>query len=1001
MKIKRAFLLFLIICLVSIPLSSSKVESKQYFIEIFNQGENYRLAGNYDKSIEFFKKCLAIARKTGFQKEEMDSIIKLAILSWNIGELKDSTNYYLRASLIAKSIGSKKIEENCQKAVQIYELYLEGKDYRDNVGDYEKSIDCFKAAINLSKEIKSPEHELKCLRQTSINFLELNALQDYYELNIKALSLAQKIKSQKDEGICFNNIGLYYWKIENYSAALKYYEKALDIAQTIDNLKSKADVLTNESLLYADLGNFEKSIELLLKVLEIDQQTGLSDKIPLDMNNIGITYRRKALLTNNNNDFIIALRYFEDCLNLARKNSNIKTEIKALNNIGSVYSEQNKNDEALKYFDSAYKKAEKIADIEEMSIILNNIGIVHYSSDNYEQSISYCQKAIDLALEIKDGQILWEPFLGIGNAYKKQKKYIEAKEKYENSISIIEGARSTIELEELKASYIGTNKRIEPYHNLIDLLVNLNKSAPHKGYEVEAFNYLEKAKARAFLDSLEVSEISISQRIDFRLSNQKAQLDSEISKLYNKLLASESTPEQRNEINQKIKDCEDQLVKLKMKIRRINPAYADLNPQIITLKEVQEQLLDGKTAFFAYSIGKDSSYGFAISKRGLKIFPISPRSKIQKRVTEYLKAISDKDNNDFHLGYELFSELVLPGLDDKIQKLVFSPDDILYLLPFEALLTQKNNNQWLINHHTVAYAPSISSLREIIKRSKNNSKKRGKDLLAFGDPLYGDAELENGSKKNADIFQNFYPSQEFKFFRLKYSGIEVQKIASLFKATKEEVYQKEEASEAELKSLKLDNYKIIHFAVHGLIDDQKPTRSSIVLSLNQDSQEDGFVQMREIYNLRMNSDLVTLSACQTGLGQFIRGEGIEGLSRAFFYAGASSVLMSLWAVNDQASYQLMERFYFHLRASGSIMEALQKAKLEMIHSRVFSHPYYWAGFVITGNAAKVIFPRNLTKWIPVIISLCVGSTLFVGFRNLKKKKIRLAVAKMCYRVSHD
>jgi len=1001
MKIKRAFLLFLIICLVSIPLSSSKVESKQNFIEIFNQGENYRLAGNYDKSIEFFEKCLAIARKTGFQKEEMDSIIKLAILSWNIGNLKESTNYYLRASLIAQSIGSKKIEENCQKAVQIYELYIEGKDYRDNVGDYEKSIDCFKAAINLSKDIKSPDHELKCLRQTSINFLVLNALQDYYELNIKALSLAQKIKSQKDEGICFNNIGLYYWKIENYSYALKYYEKALDIAQTIDNLEGEADVLTNESLLYADLGNFDKSIELLLKVLEIDQQTDLSEKIPLDMNNIGITYRRKALLTNNKNDFTMALRYFEDCLNLAQINSNIKTEIKALNNIGSVYSEQINNYEALKYFDSAFKKAENIADIEEMSIILNNIGIIHSRLGNYEQSTKYFQKAIDLALEIKNGQILWEPFLELANAYKKQNKYLDALKNYENSISIIEGARSTIELEELKASYIGTDKRIETYHNLIDLLVSLNKSAPQKGYDIEAFNYLEKAKARAFLDSLEVSEISISQGIDFRLSNRKAQLDNEISKLYKKLLPLESTPEQRNEINQKIKDCEDQLDKLKMEIRRKNPAYVHLNPQIITLKEVQEQLLDGKTAFFAYSIGKVSSYGFAISKHSLKIFPISPRSEIQKRVVDYIKAISDKDNNDFHLGYELYSELVLPGLDDKIQRLVFSPDDILYLLPFETLLTQKNSNQWLINHHTVSYAPSISSLREIIKRSKNNGKKRGKDFLAFGDPLYGDAELENGSKKNADIFQNFYPSQEFKFFQLKYSGIEVQKIASLFKATKEEVYRKEKASEAELKSLKLDNYKIIHFAVHGLIDDRKPTRSSIVLSLNQDSQEDGFVHVREIYNLRMNSDLVTLSACQTGLGQFIRGEGIEGLSRAFFYAGASSVLVSLWAVNDQASYQLMERFYFHLRASGSIMEALQKAKLEMIHSRVFSHPYYWAGFVITGNAAKVIFPRNMTKWIPVIVSLCIGGTLLVGFRNLKKKKIRLAVAKMCYRVSHD
>jgi tetratricopeptide (TPR) repeat protein len=384
MKIKKPFLLSIIICLISIPLSSLEDEAKQNFLELFNQGENYRLAGNYDKSIEFFKESLSVARKTGSKKEEMDSIIKLGLLSWNIGKLKESTNYFLSASLIAQSIKSNKIEEYCQKAVQIYKLYIEGKDYRDNVGDYDKSIDCFKAAINLSKDIKSPEHELKCLRQTSINFLVLNALQDYYELNIKALSLAQKIKSQKDEGICFNNIGLYYWKIENYSYALKYYEKALDIAQTIDNLEGEADVLTNESLLYADLGNFDKSIELLLKVLEIDQQTGSSEKIPLDMNNIGITYRRKALLTNNKNDFTMALRYFEDCLNLARKNSKIKTEIKALNNIGSVYSEQNNNYEALKYLDSAYKKAENIADIEEMSIILNNIGINHSSPEKFK-----------------------------------------------------------------------------------------------------------------------------------------------------------------------------------------------------------------------------------------------------------------------------------------------------------------------------------------------------------------------------------------------------------------------------------------------------------------------------------------------------------------------------------------------------------------------------------------------------------------------------------------
>jgi len=144
--------------------------------------------------------------------------------------------------------------------------------------------------------------------------------------------------------------------------------------------------------------------------------------------------------------------------------------------------------------------------------------------------------------------------------------------------------------------------------------------------------------------------------------------------------------------------------------------------------------------------------------------------------------------------------------------------------------------------------------------------------------------------------------------------------------------------------------------------------------------------MREIFNLRLHSDLVTLSACQTGLGQFIRGEGIEGLSRAFFYAGASSVLMSLWAINDQASCQLMERFYFHLRRSESIMNALRLAKLEMIESGTLSHPYYWAGFIITGKADKVIFPRNKMQWIILATSLCVGGAILITVKNRRKKK---------------
>jgi CHAT domain-containing protein len=181
--------------------------------------------------------------------------------------------------------------------------------------------------------------------------------------------------------------------------------------------------------------------------------------------------------------------------------------------------------------------------------------------------------------------------------------------------------------------------------------------------------------------------------------------------------------------------------------------------------------------------------------------------------------------------------------------------------------------------------------------------------------------------------------------------------------------------------MNLTDYKILHFATHCLIDDKKPARSSIVFTLYNSPEEDGFLQMREIFYLKLNSDLVTLSSCQTGWGQLIKGEGIEGLSRAFFYAGTSAALISLWSINDQATSQFMERFYFHLRSNQSIMTSLQMTKLEMIESETLSHPYYWAGFVVTGAAKKVVFRSNKKTIVySVIILLIIG----IGFVLIRK-----------------
>jgi len=942
----------------------------QRFKSSYELGERLLKEGSFQRAIDSLEKCLRLAREMEDRQCQIKCYMRLGLLYWNIGQLGESSKYYKKAILLVQELNLKEKYEKCRIALEIYQLYTEGKEHR-SLGQLKKSLKNFEKAINLSKKIKSKEHELKCLRQLSITYWNSNNLQKFKFLNEEALKIAQSFNHKREEGKCLIHIGIFHRKLNNYSKALYFYEEALSIIRGLNNKKDETVCLNNIGIIYKDIGNYAKSLDYLKEALLIDQQIGNEIDISIDLFNIGETFRKKGLSSGKKKDFHDALNYFNECLRLAKKYNDLKTEVFVLNNIGSVNSDLENYYEALKYFQQGYEKAEEINDIEAKGMLLNNMGIVYFNQGNYEESTKFYQKAIDLALEIEGGHILWEAYLEIANAYAKQDKAVEALENYKNSISITEDIRSQIKLEEFRASYLGTDKRIDAYHNIIHLLYTLHKNNAGKAYDIEAFNYLERAKARAFLDSLELSQVNISRGIAFKLQNQEKEIMKDISNIYNKLLAAKLSPEEKKEIQEQLTDKEDELETLKREIRTKSPVYANLKyPEAITLEETQKELLDAKTAFFAYSIGRENSYTFVITKKDLSIFLLPSKDRIQSLVTDYKKIITDKENQNFHLGYELFRALVLPGLDKNIKKIIFIPDDILHSLPFETLVTHEKSKHWLIEDYKIAYAPSISSLREIIERKKSNSTKRHMDILALGDPDFGSLEKENIGN---NMLQNFFSSNDFSFFRLKYSGTEIERISSLFKKTKSKVIQRENATEERLKKSDLEDYKIIHLATHSIIDDKRPARSFIVFSLDNDPEEDGFLQMREIYNLNLNSDLVTLSACQTGLGQLIKGEGIEGINRAFFFAGSSSVLMSLWAVNDQATYQLMERFYTYLRSSESIMDGLRKAKLEMIDSDVLSHPYYWAGFVISGKADQIIFPNYINRWL-----LLGGSFLLLG-----------------------
>lgn len=985
---RLALLLFTFNCLcTSAYLNLQALDKNDYnsssideFNNYFQAGLSSKAQGDFERAFDSFERAVSIAIENRNDKYELSGRRELAKILWNLGKIQESSSEYSRINSLAKKLDLQSVIRECKEFTQIVLFYSDGKRLRSE-NKMDESVKAFGFAIERARKIGSKEHELKCLRQLSLTYWELEKYQEFLSLNRQALAIANAINHRLEQSKCLNNIGLAYWKADNYSSALKHFHKAYDIASIIKNAESEAECLSNLGIVYFDLGDYDRAMENLQKALAIDKKLGDDGNISKDLINIGEIHRRQGLLTGSSTELFQALVRFNDALELSRKTKDSKTEMIALNNLGATYSHLGDNHKALASFLSGFESSTKARNIEAMGMLLNNIGIVYSQLGNYEESTKYYQKAIDLALSISGGKILWEAYLEIADSYKKQGKWDAALDNYKKSISVIENIRSGISTEDLKATYLGTDKRIDAYYNMIDLYVRRYQERGDQTDETEAFDYLERAKARAFLDSIEVSKLNLTVGIDQKLLNKETELMNDISRLHTKLLAPELSSDQRNTITADLSNYEDELDSTKREIREASPAYANLNyPSTVTLAEAQNNLIGEGVVCFAYILGKENSYAFAISKDDIDIFPLPNKIQIQNLVQEHLRSITDPANQVFPAANQLFEMLIRPGLKQNTRTIFIVPDDVLYLVPFETLSMKTGSRDWLIKEFKVAYIPSLSSLRELQDRRRSRgSRGLQKDILAIGDPNYGPPGDNEPANASASSEQNPSPAYYSRFEPLKYSGQEVKEIASLFKPRRRDVLLGDLATEENFKRENLADYRIIHFAAHAVVDDKKPARSAIVLSLAQNRDEDGFIQMREVFGLKLSADLVTLSACETGLGRLLRGEGIEGLNRAFFYAGASSVLMSLWAINDQASYQLLERFYTHLRSSNSIMSALRRAKLEMIDSGVLEHPYYWAGFVVTGDADTVIFPRALNRWLLATISIAAGVAILLFF----------------------
>jgi CHAT domain-containing protein len=504
--------------------------------------------------------------------------------------------------------------------------------------------------------------------------------------------------------------------------------------------------------------------------------------------------------------------------------------------------------------------------------------------------------------------------------------------------------------------------------------MQLHKHHTDKGYDAQALQISERDRARSLLDLLTEAHADIRQGADPNLISQEQDLQQQLDALEKhriQILSSNHTDTEAQALETQIQTLNEQYQQVEDQIRTTSPRYAALKqPQPLSLSQIQQQVLDDNTLLLEYSLGKEHSYLWAVTKTTLTSYQLPKQADIDAAAKSFLKDIKDgKGTNKTPVTKEAnnLSQMLLAPVAQQLgqHRLLVVGDGTLQYVPFAALATPQSlgsKYQPLILDHEIINLPSASTLG-IIRQENNQRQRAAKTLIAFADPVFSPDDQRLRGKiadthppqkdSYLDPLTRAAGDGDISFVRLRSTRQEAESILSLVPVNQQQQAFDFDASRATVFQTDLSQYQIVHFATHGILDSEHPELSGVVLSLfdNKGTPENGFLRLNDIFNLHLSANLVVLSACETGLGKDVKGEGLVGLTRGFMYAGTPRVVVSLWDVDDQATSELMTAFYRKMLQSGMKPgAALRAAQLEILqHNQQYTSPYYWAAFTLQGE----------------------------------------------------
>lgn len=939
------------------------------------------------EGVAFFIKSAGARRSSGHLEESADSLLRAGELSTILNQKDNAERYFNEACLMAKKGNYRRGSIRCLAELSLAELikgnFPASKRYIDAAhqiaGDEEddallfaraeylyyqrdskSSIALLRRAIDIARSGGNLHLESKYMRSLGYALLVVEDGEAAIESFGRSLALAEHIGDKRQ--ITFGQIalGFAYSNYRSNLEALRSYEAAeSSFPDEVDAIE-KASLYNGLGRIYEDFGDWKQSLEYRKKALELfqnnDDRLGVTNTLP----SIAVLSARINPEDVEGNKERFAFAYQK-----AKGSSDHHQGAVVLFELGNYLSRGHDLNGALRAYENAMKYFSTVNDVRKIAAIKAGQAKIDATMGRFSDAREKVLSALLITREIKDRFGEAQNLASIAKIEHATGDHSNALRFITESLALTETLYSDVPNAGLQRSFL--SEAYERYELLIELLMRDSMDECRTDC-LRALQLAERVRARTLSETLQFINV-----YDHRKDGPSSENEIRRQLSANADLLERSDDEAKvgvdaEKIQSRIADLERELDKIlaRKKLDNAEVAYIWDRPEF-EMEWFSRNFEN--TVLLEFAQGSKGSFLWVLDQGRLTASQLPPREVIETQIERLRRTIplkwEDRDRpNEYQNEAKELSKMLLGSVADKLtgKRLIVIADGRLQYFPIGALpWPGPNSNEPILASNEVVYAPSASVLQLIRSLAPREDPKR--DLLVFSDPVFSpddtrltERDVEPGPMDSSLGMLRSGRSLD-RLARLLESEAEGKAIAQTVGGFATDIRSGFNANRETVLNAELSNYRMLHFATHGLIEETRPESSGIVLSLYSETgqkNDGGFIRIQDVYGMRLNSDLVVLSACETGIGKDVRGEGLMSLTNAFLQAGSKTVVSSLWKVDDAATKELMTEFYRGLAEDGlTVSAALRQAQMKLYNDPRYSSPFYWAAFTVHGDPDRV------------------------------------------------